>query len=79
MQLQKAFLEQYLQHAKPWATLNKQQNMLDGAVLQMLDFFGLNSVFMSTTPDNECSFRVRLYCKPHYWVSSGGIFQNGII
>ena len=25
MQLQKAFLEQYLQHAKPWATLIKQQ------------------------------------------------------
>ncbi len=42
----------------------------------MLDFFGLNSVFMSTTPDNECSFRVRLYCKPHYWVSLGGIFQK---
>jgi len=24
---------------------------------------------MSTTPDDECSFRVRLYCKPQYWVS----------
>jgi hypothetical protein len=35
----------------------------------MLDFFGLNSLFMSTTPDDECSFRVRLYCKPQYWVS----------
>ncbi len=34
MQLQKAFLEQYLQHAKPWATLIKQQNILDGTVLQ---------------------------------------------
>ncbi len=45
----------------------------------MLNFFGLNSVFLSTTPDDECSFRVRLNCKPHYWVSSGGIFQNGII
>ncbi len=44
----------------------------------MLDFFGLNSLFMSATPDDECSFRVRLNCKPHYWVSSGGIFQNGI-
>ena len=33
------------------------------------DFFGLNSLFMSTTPDDECSFRVRLYCKPQYWVS----------
>jgi hypothetical protein len=42
----------------------------------MLDFFGLNSVFLSTTPDDECSFRVRLYCKPHYWVSSGRIFQE---
>jgi len=45
----------------------------------MLDFFGLNSLFMSTTPDDECSFRVRVYCKPHSWVSSGGIFQIGII
>jgi hypothetical protein len=31
----------------------------------MLDFFRLNSLFMSTTPSDECSFRVRLYCKPH--------------
>jgi hypothetical protein len=45
----------------------------------MLDFFGLNSLFMSTTPDDECSFRVRLYCKPHNWVSSHGKFQIGII
>ncbi len=45
----------------------------------MLDFFGLNNQFMSTTPDDECSFRVRLYCKPHSWVSSGGIFQIGRI
>ena len=36
----------------------------------MLDYFGLNSLFLSTTPDNECSFRVRLYCKPQYWVRS---------
>ena len=46
----------------------------------MLDFFGLNSLFVSTTPDDECSFRVRLYCKPKYWVSCfGGIFLNGIV
>ncbi len=32
----------------------------------MLDYFGLNSLFLSTTPDDECSFRVRLYCKPEY-------------
>jgi hypothetical protein len=36
----------------------------------MLDYFGLNSLFLSTTPDNKCSFRVRLYCKPQYWVRS---------
>jgi hypothetical protein len=36
----------------------------------MLDYQGLNSLFLSTTPDDECSFRVRLYCKPQVWVSS---------
>jgi hypothetical protein len=24
----------------------------------MLDYYGLNSLFLSTTPDDECSFRV---------------------
>jgi hypothetical protein len=27
----------------------------------MLDYYRLNSLFLTTTPDNECSFRVRLY------------------
>jgi hypothetical protein len=36
----------------------------------MLDYFGLNSLFLSTTPDDECSFRVRLFCKPQYWMRS---------
>jgi hypothetical protein len=36
----------------------------------MLDYYGLNSLFLRMTPDNECSFRVRLYCKPLVWVSS---------
>ncbi len=36
----------------------------------MLDHYRLNSLFLSTTPDDECSFRVRLYCKPQNWVSS---------
>ena len=35
----------------------------------MLDFFGLNSLFLSTTPDDQCSFRVQLYAKPQNWVS----------
>jgi hypothetical protein len=36
---------------------------------EMLDFFGLNSLFLSTTPDDECSFRVRLFTKLQNWVS----------
>jgi hypothetical protein len=51
------------------------QNILDRSTLEK----HVKRVFMSTTPDDECSFRVRLYCKPHYWVSSCGIFKNGII
>jgi hypothetical protein len=35
----------------------------------MLDYYGLNSLFSTTTPDDKCSFRVRLYAKPHDWVS----------
>jgi hypothetical protein len=34
-----------------------------GCCFAMLDHFRLNSLFLSTTPDDECSFRVRLYCK----------------
>jgi hypothetical protein len=36
----------------------------------ILDYVGLNSLFLNTTPDNKCSFRVRLFCKPQYWVRS---------
>ena len=38
-------------------------------IFAMLDNYGLNSLFLSTTPDDECSFRVRLYSKPQVWVS----------
>ena len=30
----------------------------------MMDHFGLNSLFLTITPDDECSFRVRLYADP---------------
>jgi hypothetical protein len=40
------------------------------SMFAMLDYFGLNSLFLSTTPDDECSFRVRLYLKPQSWVST---------
>jgi hypothetical protein len=36
----------------------------------MLDYYGLNSLFLLTTPDDECSFRVRLYAKPRDCVSA---------
>jgi hypothetical protein len=36
----------------------------------MLDYYSLNSLFLTMTPDDECSFRVRLYAKPHDWVSA---------
>jgi hypothetical protein len=35
----------------------------------MLDFFELNRLFLSTKPDDECSFKVRLYTKLQDWVS----------
>jgi hypothetical protein len=35
----------------------------------MTDHFGLSSLFMSTTPCDECSFRVRLYNNPKGMVS----------
>jgi hypothetical protein len=40
----------------------------------MLDHYGMNSLFLTTTPDDECSFRVRLYAKPEDWVSTILIF-----
>ena len=38
-------------------------------MFEMLDYYGLNSLFLSMTPDDECSFRVRLYSKPQVCVS----------
>jgi hypothetical protein len=35
----------------------------------MPDSYGLNSLFLTMTLDDECSFRVRLHAKPRNWVS----------
>jgi hypothetical protein len=35
----------------------------------MLDYYGLNSLFLSTAPDHECSFQVGLYSKPQNWTN----------
>jgi hypothetical protein len=50
------------------ATSHTEQEAKDASqcCFAMLDYFGLNSLFLNTTPDNKCSFRVRLYCKPQY-------------
>ncbi len=68
IQIQEVCWKPYLPHAELWAILKKQQSMPDGA-FAMLDHYWLNSLFWSTTPDDECSFSVRLYCKPQNWVS----------
>jgi len=31
----------------------------------MMDYFGLNSLVLTITPDDKCSFRVRLYADPN--------------
>jgi hypothetical protein len=36
----------------------------------MLDYYSLNSLVLTTTADDECSFTVRLYAKPREWVSA---------
>ena len=35
----------------------------------MMDYFGLNSLFLTITPDDECNFRVRLFADPDNAVS----------
>jgi len=35
----------------------------------MLDYYGLNNIFLTITPDDECNIRVRLYCNSQKWVS----------
>ena len=35
----------------------------------MQDFFGLNSVFITITPDDECNFRIKLLTRPGEEVS----------
>ena len=36
----------------------------------MLDYFGMNGLFVTTTPDDECNMRVQIFSKPQNWVSS---------
>ena len=36
----------------------------------MLNHFGMNGLFLTTTPDDECNMRVQIYSRPQNWVSS---------
>jgi hypothetical protein len=49
--------------------------------LALLDYHGLNSFLLMTTPDDECSFRVQSFSKPRDWVSAlfDKLFYFGII
>ena len=38
-----------------------------------MDHWGLNSLFMSVTPDDLCNFRIRLYVRPESYVSPAHI------
>ena len=42
----------------------------------LLDHFGLNSLFLSISPDDECSFRVRLYTKPGIEVNKRSLLHD---
>ncbi len=53
---------------------NKAAKYARHCCFAMLNHYGLNSLFLTTTPDDECSLRVRLYAKPEDWVSTILIF-----
>ena len=40
----------------------------------MLDHFGMNGIYATTTPDDECNMRVQIFSKPQNWVSSQSQF-----
>jgi len=40
----------------------------------LVEHFGLNSLFLTITPCDECSFRVRLYAYSNQWVSTKLLF-----
>ncbi len=48
---------------------DKAAKYAQGCCFAMLNYYGLNSLFLIMTPDDECSFRVRPYAKPCNWVS----------
>jgi len=66
----KGFLKAISTSCRAMGHTQEAANFARRCMFAMLDYQGLNSLFLFTTPDDECSFRVRLYCKPQVWVSS---------
>jgi hypothetical protein len=45
----------------------------------MMDHFGLNNLFLTITPENECIFRVRLYADPDNEVRHRQLHQKELL
>jgi hypothetical protein len=75
----KGFLEGVKMSCRAMGHTKKAAKYARGCMFAMLDYFGLNSLLLSTTPDDECSFRVRLYSKPQNWVSSKTSTQKSVV
>jgi hypothetical protein len=65
----KGILKAISTSCKAMGHTDKAAKYVQRCCFAMLDYYGLNSLFLTITPDDECSFRVRLYAKPHDWVS----------
>jgi hypothetical protein len=70
MKTQKGLLKAISMSCKTMGHTDKAAKYARHCCFAMLDYYGLNSLFLTTTTDDECSFRVRLYAKPHDWVSA---------
>jgi hypothetical protein len=66
----KGLLKAISTSCKTMGHTDKAEKYAQHCCFAMLDYYGLNSLFLTTTPDDEYSFRVRLYAKPHNWVSA---------
>ncbi len=66
----KGFLKAISTSCKAIGHTDKVAKYAQHCCFAMLDYYRLNSLFLTTTPDDECSFRVRLYAKPRDWVSA---------
>jgi hypothetical protein len=60
----KGLLKAISTSCKAMGHTDKAAKYIQHCCFAMLDYYRLNSLFLTTTPDDECSFRVRLYARP---------------